>query len=73
MIIIIFKGYQIDSRQGSEKYEQPIKGNKKFDTFNNWDKKSIKNSEYIALFPNVMIGLHIDHFYVFWLGATCNK
>ena len=53
--------------QGSEKYEQPIKGNKKFDTFNNWDKKSIKNSEYIALFPNVMIGLHIDHFYVFWL------
>jgi choline monooxygenase len=53
--------------QGSEKYEQPIKGNKKFVTFNNWDKKSIKNSEYIALFPNVMIGLHIDHFYVFWL------
>ena len=53
--------------QGSEKYEQPTKGNKKFDTFNNWDKKSIKNSEYIALFPNVMIGLHIDHFYVFWL------
>ncbi len=53
--------------QGSEKYEQPIKGNKKFDTFNNWDKKFIKNSEYIALFPNVMIGLHIDHFYVFWL------
>ena len=26
-----------------------------------------KNSEYIALFPNVMIGLHIDHFYAFWL------
>ena len=27
----------------------------------------LKNSEYIALFPNVMIGLHIDHFYIFWL------
>jgi hypothetical protein len=27
----------------------------------------LKNSEYIALFPNVMIGLHVDHFYVFWL------
>ncbi|MDA9599905.1 Rieske 2Fe-2S domain-containing protein [Candidatus Pelagibacter sp.] len=53
--------------QGSEKYKQPVKGNKKFDTFNNWEKKSLKNSEYIALFPNVMIGLHIDHFYVFWL------
>jgi choline monooxygenase len=53
--------------QGSKKYEQPIKGNKKFDTFPNWDKDMLKNSEYIALFPNVMIGLHIDHFYVFWL------
>ena len=53
--------------QGSKKYEQPIKGNKKFNTFPNWEKKMIKNSEYIALFPNVMIGLHVDHFYVFWL------
>ena len=53
--------------QGSKKYEQPIKGNKKFDTFPNWDKDMLKNSEYIALFPNVMIGLHVDHFYVFWL------
>ena len=25
------------------------------------------NAEYVALFPNVMIGLHIDHFYIFWL------
>jgi len=53
--------------QGSKKYEQPINGNRKFDTFKNWEKKSLKNSEYIALFPNVMIGLHVDHFYVFWL------
>ena len=53
--------------QGSKKYDQPIRGNKKFDTFQNWDKEWLKNSEYVALFPNVMIGLHIDHFYVFWL------
>ena len=53
--------------QGSNKYEQLIKGNKKFNTFPNWDKNNLKNSEYVALFPNVMIGLHIDHFYVFWL------
>ena len=60
--------------QGSKKYEQPVKGNKKFHTFSNWDKKMLKNSEYIALFPNVMIGLHIDHFYVFWLEPlTMNK
>ena len=60
--------------QGSKKYEQPVKGNKKFNTFNNWDKSFSKYSEYIALFPNVMIGLHIDHFYVFWLEPlTMNK
>ena len=53
--------------QGSKKYDQLIKGNKIFDTFKNWPKNLSKNSEYIALFPNVMIGLHIDHFYAFWL------
>ena len=53
--------------QGSKKYDTTMKGNKKFDTFPNWDKGWLKNSEYIALFPNVMIGLHVDHFYVFWL------
>jgi len=53
--------------QGSKKYEQPVKGNKKFNIFPNWQKDMLKNSEYIALFPNVMIGLHIDHFYVFWI------
>ena len=53
--------------QGSEKYEQLTKGNKKFNSFSNWEKNKLKNSEYIALFPNVMIGLHVDHFYVFWL------
>ncbi len=60
--------------QGSNKYEQPVKGNKKFNTFPNWEKTMLKNSEYIALFPNVMIGLHVDHFYVFWLEPlTMNK
>ena len=60
--------------QGSKKYEQPANGNKKFNTFTNWDKSVSKYSEYIALFPNVMIGLHIDHFYVFWLEPlTMNK
>ena len=53
--------------QGSNKYEQPLKCNKTFTYFSNWPKEFSKKSEYIALFPNVMIGLHIDHFYVFWL------
>ena len=53
--------------QGSEKYEQPIKGSQSFNNFPNWPKNLEKKAEYVALFPNVMIGLHIDHFYVFWL------
>ena len=53
--------------QGSNKYNQPINGSKKFNDFPNWPKDLTKKAEYIALFPNIMIGLHIDHFYVFWL------
>ena len=53
--------------QGSKKYKQLIRGNKTFDNFKSWTENLSKNSEYIALFPNVMIGWHIDHFYAFWL------
>ncbi|MDA9604371.1 aromatic ring-hydroxylating dioxygenase subunit alpha [Candidatus Pelagibacter sp.] len=53
--------------QGSKKYNQLIKDNKTFDNFKDWPKNLSKNSEYISLFPNIMIGLHIDHFYAFWL------
>ena len=60
--------------QGSKKYKQLVKGNKKFNIFPNWEKSLLNKSEYIALFPNVMIGLHFDHFYVFWLEPlTINK
>jgi choline monooxygenase len=53
--------------QGSKKYQSLTEGDKKFNTFKNWDKDHLQYSEYVALFPNVMIGLHIDHFYIFWL------
>ncbi|MDC0416465.1 aromatic ring-hydroxylating dioxygenase subunit alpha [Candidatus Pelagibacter sp.] len=53
--------------QGSKKYQSLTEGDKKFNTFKNWDKDHLQRSEYVALFPNVMIGLHIDHFYIFWL------
>jgi len=53
--------------QGSDKYTQPIKGNKTFNSFPNWSENLSKKAEYIALFPNVMIGLHLDHLYTFWL------
>jgi len=53
--------------QGTSKYDQPVKGDKTFNNFPNWPKDLSKKAEYIALFPNLMIGLHIDHFYIFWL------
>jgi len=53
--------------QRSDKYTQSIKRNKTFNYFPNWPEDLSKKAEYIALFPNVMIGLHIDHFYTFWL------
>ena len=68
MIIITFKVYQIDLlAKETNKYDQPVKGNKTFNNFPNWPTDLSKKAEYIALFPNVMIGLHIDHFYIFWL------
>ena len=47
--------------------------NKMFHNFKSWPKDLKKNSEYIALFPNVMIGLHNDHFYAFWLEPISSK
>jgi len=53
--------------QGTEVYNPSLKGNKKFPCFPNWPKKKEKIAEYIALFPNVMLGIHKDHFYAYWL------
>ena len=44
-----------------------LKVKQSFNNFPNWPEDLKKKAEYIALFPNVMIGLHIDHFYIFWL------
>jgi choline monooxygenase len=55
------------SGQGSNKYIQQFEGNRSFQTFPNWPSTLSQKSEYVSLFPNVMLGIHIDHFYVFWL------
>jgi choline monooxygenase len=59
--------------QGTNKYDQSIKGEKNFNNFSKWPKELSKKAEYIALFPNVMIGLHIDHVYIFWLEPISIK
>ena len=61
------------SGQGSNKYSQQFYGNKKLSTFPNWPSDLYQNSEYISLFPNVMLGIHVDHFYAFWLEPLSNN
>jgi len=61
------------SGQGSNKYSQQFDGNKKLFTFPNWPKNLYQNSEYVSLFPNVMLGIHVDHFYAFWLEPLSNN
>ena len=53
--------------QGTVVYNPRFKGSKKFPTFPNWPKDKENIAEYVALFPNVMLGIHKDHYYAYWL------
>ncbi len=61
------------SGQGSDKYSQQFDGNIKFKCFPNWPTELYEKSEYVSLYPNVMLGIHIDHFYAFWLEPISNN
>ena len=61
------------SGQGSYKYSQQFDGNIKFKCFPNWPAELSEKSEYVSLYPNVMLGIHIDHFYAFWLEPISNN
>ena len=51
------------SGQGSHLYKQlKDKNDKVFQDFKNLSKKWETGSEYISLFPNVLLGVHRDHF-----------
>ena len=53
--------------QGTKVYNPRFKNNLKFPTFPNWPKDQEHIAEYVALFPNVMLGIHKDHYYAYWL------
>ena len=53
--------------QGTVVYNPRFEGNEKFPCFPNWPKDKENIAEYIALFPNVMLGIHKDHYYAYWL------
>ena len=53
--------------QGTINYNPKFKGKEKFPSFPNWPKNKENIAEYVALFPNVMLGIHKDHYYAYWL------
>ncbi|MAJ66274.1 MAG: aromatic ring-hydroxylating dioxygenase subunit alpha [Candidatus Pelagibacterales bacterium] len=53
--------------QGTNVYNPRLKGKEKFPLFPNWPKNKEHVAEYVALFPNVMLGIHKDHYYAYWL------
>ena len=53
--------------QGTTNYNPKFKGKEKFPSFPNWPKNKECIAEYVALFPNVMLGIHKDHYYAYWL------
>jgi len=53
--------------QGTLVYNPGFKSEINFPTFPGWTKEKEMYAEYVALFPNVMIGIHKDHYYAYWL------
>ena len=59
--------------QGTVVYDPKFEENKKFPTFPGWSKEKEKCAEYVALFPNVMLGIHKDHYYAYWLEPVSHN
>ena len=53
--------------QGSLTYNPNFISKEEFNCFPNWPKDKLNHAEYVALFPNVMLGIHRDHYFAFWL------
>ncbi len=49
--------------QGTRVYDPVYRAGAEFPTFSGWPENEQRVAEYVALFPNVMLGLHVDHFY----------
>ena len=49
--------------QGTYKFTFSERAGIELPVFDRWPKNKSAQAEYVALFPNVLLGLHIDHFY----------
>ncbi len=59
--------------QGTVVYNPRFKNNEEFPKFPGWAKDKETYAEYVALFPNVMLGIHKDHYYAYWLEPVSHK
>ena len=59
--------------QGTVVYSPRFKEGKEFPTFPDWSKEKEQYAEYVALFPNVMLGIHKDHYYAYWLEPVSHN
>ena len=59
--------------QGTVVYNPRFKNNEEFPTFPGWAKDKVVHAEYVALFPNVMLGIHKDHYYAYWLEPVSHN
>ena len=59
--------------QGTVVYNPRFEGETEFPTFPNWSKEKNMYAEYVALFPNVMLGIHKDHYYAYWLEPVSHN
>ena len=63
----IMSGSNIFAGQDTVVYDPQFKNVKKPSCFPNWPSDKLLYAEYIALFPNVMLGIHKDHYFACWL------
>ena len=59
--------------QGTVVYNPRFESGEAFPTFPGWTKEKEQYAEYVALFPNVMLGIHKDHYYAYWLEPVNHK
>ena len=53
--------------QGTVVYNPQFKGKEKLPSFPNWPKDKENIAENVALFPNLMLRIHKDHYYAYWI------
>ena len=63
-------GGDLFAGQGTTVYDPDYLDGERFPCFDNWADDKRTCAEYIALFPNVWIGIHVDHLYTVILSPT---